>query len=101
MILVGSFLFRLQIAELQAQYDHSVAEKEELTRNIAQTAARLKRASKLTTALSDEQVRWTENIAVRMCVPCAWQYFYTCTGLFQGFFRTVKESLKLNNQMSF
>ncbi|XP_028414460.1 dynein heavy chain 6, axonemal-like [Dendronephthya gigantea] len=52
-----------QIAELQAQYDHSVAEKEELTRNIAQTAARLKRASKLTTALSDEQVRWTENIA--------------------------------------
>lgn len=59
-------LFRVQIAELQAQYDHSVAEKEELTRNIAQTAARLKRASKLTTALSDEQVRWTENIAVRM-----------------------------------
>ena len=70
-------LFRTQIAELQAQYDHSVAEKEELTRNIAQTAARLKRASKLTTALSDEQVRWTENIAVRhysdlflWCVPC-------------------------------
>ena len=61
-----SNLFRVQIAELQAQYDHSVAEKEELTRNIAQTAARLKRASKLTTALSDEQVRWTENIAVRM-----------------------------------
>lgn len=40
-------------------------EKDDLTKSIAQTAARLKRASKLTTALSDEQVRWTENIAVQ------------------------------------
>ena len=53
-----------QIAELQAAYDNSIAEKETLTKNIAQTAARLKRASKLTTALGDEQGRWTENVAV-------------------------------------
>ncbi|EDO31800.1 predicted protein [Nematostella vectensis] len=52
-----------KIAELQAAYDHSIAEKETLTKNIAQTAARLKRASKLTTALGDEQGRWTENVA--------------------------------------
>ena len=60
------FCFRLfvKIAELQAAYDHSIAEKETLTKNIAQTAARLKRASKLTTALGDEQGRWTENVAV-------------------------------------
>ena len=45
-------------------YDNSIAEKETLTKNIAQTAARLKRASKLTTALGDEQGRWTENVAV-------------------------------------
>lgn len=56
---------RTKIAELQAAYDNSIAEKEMLTKNIAQTAARLKRASKLTTALGDEQGRWTENVAVR------------------------------------
>jgi len=52
-----------KIADLQAAYDQSIAEKDRLTKNIAQTAARLKRASKLTTALSDEQGRWTENVA--------------------------------------
>ncbi|XP_015770017.1 PREDICTED: dynein heavy chain 6, axonemal-like [Acropora digitifera] len=52
-----------KIAELQASYDNSITEKETLTKNIAQTAARLKRASKLTTALGDEQERWTENVA--------------------------------------
>ncbi|KXJ13494.1 Dynein heavy chain 6, axonemal [Exaiptasia diaphana] len=52
-----------KIAELQAAYDHSIAEKEALTKNIATTANRLKRASKLTTALGDEQGRWTENVA--------------------------------------
>lgn len=57
-----------KIAELQAAYDNSIAEKETLTKNIAQTAARLKRASKLTTALGDEQGRWTENVAVRQCL---------------------------------
>ena len=51
-----------QIAELQASYDHSVNEKETLTKNMAQTAARLKRAGKLTTALGDEQGRWDETV---------------------------------------
>ncbi|CAE1329165.1 DNAH [Acanthosepion pharaonis] len=51
-----------QIAQLQKTYDNSLAEKQTLERNIAQTAARLKRASKLTTALADEQGRWKENI---------------------------------------
>ena len=50
-------------------YDNSIAEKETLTKNIAQTAARLKRASKLTTALGDEQGRWTENVAVCRLTP--------------------------------
>ena len=45
-----------KIAELQKTYDDSVAEKQKLERNIATTAARLKRSSKLTTALADEQV---------------------------------------------
>ena len=46
-----------KIAELQKTYDDSVAEKQKLERNIATTAGRLKRSSKLTTALADEQVR--------------------------------------------
>lgn len=53
-----------KIAELQKTYDNSVAEKQGLERNIAQTAGRLKRAGKLTTALSDEQVRWDQNVKV-------------------------------------
>ncbi|XP_071788570.1 dynein axonemal heavy chain 6-like isoform X3 [Asterias amurensis] len=51
-----------QIAELQASYDASVNEKETLTKNMAKTAARLKRAGKLTTALGDEQGRWQESV---------------------------------------
>lgn len=53
-----------QIAELQKTYENSVAEKQKLERNISTTAARLKRASKLTTALADEQGRWSQNVEV-------------------------------------
>ena len=53
-----------KIAELQKTYDDSMAEKQKLERNIATTAARLKRAAKLTTALGDEQVRWSETVEV-------------------------------------
>ncbi|XP_050398729.1 dynein axonemal heavy chain 6 [Patella vulgata] len=51
-----------KIAELQKSYDDSVSEKQKLERNIATTGARLKRASKLTTALGDEQIRWEESV---------------------------------------
>lgn len=53
-----------QIKELQDSYDTSVSEKKKLEHNMAQTSSRLKRASKLTTALADEQVRWKESIQV-------------------------------------
>lgn len=51
-----------KIKELQESYDHQVAEKKKLEISIMQTQSRLKRASKLTTALADEQIRWKENI---------------------------------------
>lgn len=57
-----------QIAELQGQYDSSVNEKETLAKNMAQTAARLKRAGKLTTALGDEQTRWEESVKVNYII---------------------------------
>ena len=41
-------------------FDNSVREKESLQRNIALTAARMKRASKLITALADEQTRFVQ-----------------------------------------
>ena len=63
-IVIHCLVLLFQIADLQATYKQSVEEKDNLTKNIAQTAARLKRASKLTTALGDEQGRWTENVAV-------------------------------------
>ncbi|GFS25719.1 dynein heavy chain 6, axonemal [Elysia marginata] len=52
-----------QIANLQAVYKKSVTEKKNLEANMALTAARLKRSSKLTAALADEQVRWEESVA--------------------------------------
>lgn len=61
-----------QIAELQQTYDDSVAEKTRLERSISQTGARLKRASKLTTALGDEQIRWDQTVKVRQLYsPCS------------------------------
>lgn len=56
-----------QIAELQATYEASVAEKDALTKSMAQTAARLGRSGKLTTALGDEQGRWEQSVKVRTC----------------------------------
>lgn len=53
-----------QIKELQDMYETSVSEKKKLEHGMAQTSSRLKRASKLTTALADEQVRWKESIEV-------------------------------------
>lgn len=53
-----------KIAELQATYDNSLSEKKILEHNLALTAARLKRAAKLTAALSSEQERWKESIGV-------------------------------------
>ena len=43
-------------------------EQQELTKNIGETQARLKRAAKLTTGLADEQVRWAESVKVCMVV---------------------------------
>lgn len=50
-----------KIAGLQKMYKDSVEEKDNLMKNMALTAARLKRAGKLTTALGDEEVRWKEK----------------------------------------
>ncbi|XP_074520194.1 dynein axonemal heavy chain 6 [Halichoeres trimaculatus] len=53
-----------QIKVLQAQFDSSIAEKEDLVNTMALTEARLTRAGKLTSALSDEQVRWEQSVAL-------------------------------------
>lgn len=53
-----------QIAQLEASYDASVAEKTELERVINLTANRLTRAGRLTSALGDEQVQWEQLIKV-------------------------------------
>ena len=47
---------------MQAEYEKSVGEKKKLEHHLALTSARLKRASKLTTALADEQDRWRNSI---------------------------------------
>lgn len=39
-------------------------EKERLTKNIAETQTRLKRAAKLTTGLADEKIRWALTVEV-------------------------------------
>ncbi|TGZ67987.1 hypothetical protein CRM22_004505 [Opisthorchis felineus] len=51
-----------KIAILQSEFDVSVAEKKKLEHRLALTTARLKRAAKLTTALADEQDRWSLSV---------------------------------------
>ena len=51
-----------KIEQLKAAFNDSLAEKERLEFTMAQTAARLERAGRLTTALADEQIRWDENV---------------------------------------
>ena len=50
-----------KIASLQAMYTESVESKDKLMKQMALTAARLKRADKLTSSLGDEGVRWKEK----------------------------------------
>lgn len=72
-----------KIAQLQKTYDDSVAEKQKLERNIATTAARLKRASKLTTALADEQIRWQESVEVHTIrFVCVFMFICVCVNMF-------------------
>lgn len=53
-----------QIATLEAKFNASVAEKQELEDAMALTAARLVRAGRLNIALGDEQVRWEQGVQV-------------------------------------
>jgi dynein heavy chain len=52
----------LQLEKLKATYENSVASKKMLLEKMEETTKRLARANKLTTALADEQVRWTESV---------------------------------------
>jgi dynein heavy chain len=53
---------RDKVAELKKECDDTVAEKERLVEQAAQTEARLKRAGKLTSGLGDESVRWVATV---------------------------------------
>lgn len=52
-----------KIQSLQKVYEHTLQEKQDLEDSMELTAARLRRAGKLTSALANEQVRWAESIA--------------------------------------
>jgi dynein heavy chain len=51
-----------QLHKLKVTYEDSLASKKQLTDKMDETTRRLSRASKLTTALADEQIRWTETV---------------------------------------
>jgi dynein heavy chain len=51
-----------QLSKLKNTYENSVASKKLLLEKMEETTKRLARANKLTTALADEQVRWTESV---------------------------------------
>jgi dynein heavy chain len=52
----------MQLDKLKVTYENSVASKKMLVETMDETTRRLSRASKLTAALADEQVRWTEAV---------------------------------------
>lgn len=53
-----------RLQKLENIYDQSVSEKNKLEFSIGRTQARLKRSDLLVVALSDEQLRWENNIKV-------------------------------------
>lgn len=53
-----------RLKKLEDTYDQSVAEKNKLELNISITQSRLNRSDLLVEALSDEQLRWENNIKV-------------------------------------
>ncbi|KNE58518.1 hypothetical protein AMAG_04085 [Allomyces macrogynus ATCC 38327] len=53
-----------QLQKLKEKYEESIASKRILSEKMEQTTKRLERASKLTTALADEQVRWTASVGL-------------------------------------
>lgn len=55
-----------QIANLETQFDASVAEKAQLEETMALTTARLGRSGRLTSALADEKVRWEQQVTVSL-----------------------------------
>ncbi|KAJ3347863.1 Dynein heavy chain 6, axonemal, partial [Kappamyces sp. JEL0680] len=51
-----------QLDKLKATYENSINSKKQLLEKMDETTKRLARANKLTTALADEQIRWTEAV---------------------------------------
>jgi dynein heavy chain len=52
----------VQLGKLKDKYEESVRSKKVLEEKMEETTQRMARASKLTTALADEQVRWAESV---------------------------------------
>ena len=52
----------MHLDQLKATYENSIAAKKQLFEKMEETTKRLGRATKLTAALADEQVRWTEAV---------------------------------------
>ncbi|KAI8620571.1 dynein heavy chain and region D6 of dynein motor-domain-containing protein [Chytriomyces sp. MP71] len=52
-----------QLDKLKETYENSIKSKKVLADKMEETTQRLARASKLTLALADEQIRWTESVA--------------------------------------
>lgn len=51
-----------ELHKLKVTYEASIASKKQLADKMEETTRRLSRANKLTTALADEQIRWTETV---------------------------------------
>ena len=52
-----------QLLDLKKNYEVSLAEKLKLEEVITETKKRLDRASKITTGLAEEQIRWAKSLA--------------------------------------
>ncbi|KAJ3021047.1 UNVERIFIED_CONTAM: Dynein heavy chain 6, axonemal [Siphonaria sp. JEL0065] len=52
-----------QLNKLKETYDNSIRSKKQLADKMEETTLRMARAGKLTLALADEQIRWTESVA--------------------------------------
>lgn len=59
-----------RLKKLEDTYNLSLSEKNKLELNISRTQSRLNRSDLLVVALSDEQLRWENNIQVSCYIIC-------------------------------
>lgn len=82
-----------RLKKLEDTYDQSVSEKNKLELNIGKTQSRLNRSDLLVEALSDEQLRWENNIQVFCYILLRYLMYFNTNLMFTLYLDAFPESI--------